>query len=109
MDKNEQKTNASPDNNTNVPVTTPPVVENKQPAPVVEASGSDRASPSPAPTTPNWAKPVADELKAPNTQSASTPKPTQGTPAPSGTDTKVEDPVADRNGRAPNPPTTPTV
>jgi hypothetical protein len=93
MQKNEQKPSVSPETNTDVPA----------------PSTTDTTSKS-------WAAPVSDELKTPNVQPVSTDRPSVGSSpavstdsktAPGGTPTepKVDDPVSDRNGRAPNPPT----
>jgi hypothetical protein len=95
MQKNEQKASVTPDND-----------------------GDGRAPSTPDPTPKNWAAPVSDELKAPNSQPARDSAPAVGAdsraqdstaePDVKSPDPKVEDPVTDRNGRAPNPPATPS-
>jgi hypothetical protein len=98
MQKNEQRSSGAPENNPVVSAPTAPVVESKQPAPVVESAGSGRAAPPASGST--WSNPVSEELKVPMAQSPSE----KGNESAPEADPKVEDPVTDRNGRAPNPP-----
>jgi hypothetical protein len=95
MQKNVEKSNIPTETTPVVPGPATPAVERPQPAP---STGS-------APGGTTWAQPVSEELKAPMAQSPSPTTPETGTDAVP--DPKVEDPVTDRNGRAPNPPAAP--
>jgi hypothetical protein len=118
MEKNERKSNNPSGNNNQAGEAGAPSGGDQQPAQTVDPQGSGRASPTPGPTGMDWARPVADQLKPPSVQASgasasrlesehSAPTESRETPSLTPTDPKEEDPVTDRNGRAPNPPTAP--
>jgi hypothetical protein len=106
MQTTPQKPSVPQENATQLPESNVPSIVTTQPGPAVENPGTGRASPKTEPVDPSWSAPVSEKLKTPAVQSASAEAPTQESettpPGP-----KIDDPVTDRNGRAPNPPATP--
>jgi hypothetical protein len=119
MQKIEQKSEITPETNRDLTGTSPPEIR-------VPEGGPDGAPPengvtptNPDPTKMNWTRPASDPSMTPGVRTSGSAAELGASESPDPTETKkallatpdsetVEDPVADRSGRAPDPVPTPS-